>query len=193
MSKRPIPDETFENPWSDGETPVNTPGPSQRRENRSATNTNSDAPPVYSGPSEVSTGVSTTLPMSFIPGMPNIDFSKYSIADSTLSKDQTTMTTTLSILGSDPKALETFIREQAALPPRPHVRIIGTHTEGMRNATDFDVQLNMIRYIVHPSEKWNFVKISPLDTKPSKVQSAESHSLGEWTKRFCKDVALMKT
>jgi hypothetical protein len=131
--------------------------------------------------------------MSLVPGMPAIDFSKYQIADSTLSNDQSTLTTTLPSLGSDPRALELLVREQAALPPRPHIRVRGVHTENMREVTDCDVKLNMIRYIVHPHEKWNFVKITPLEKKSAKDQEARGHALAEWTKRFCKDTAMMKT
>jgi hypothetical protein len=124
--------------------------------------------------------------------MPNIIFSKYRVPDATLSKDQSTLTTTFAAFSSDPKALELFIREQAALPPRPLVRVTGTHTEMGQTKVDFDVRLNMMRYLLHPDEKWNFVKISPPEKKPSKGSKEDNDGLRDWAKRFCKDVAMIK-
>jgi hypothetical protein len=198
MSKKPIQEETFDNPWSserDGsEPPVGAAGPSQshhHEENNIATpSTNDDAPPVYSsGPSEPTGAIPSIIPNNFLPGLPNLDFSKYRIPESTLSKDQCVVTTTLSSLCSNPRTLETFVREQAALPPRPHVCITGVRGQTI----DFNIKLNMLRYIMHPNEKWNFVKVSPLNQKPSKKSEAQGDGLGEWARRFCKDSSMMKS
>jgi hypothetical protein len=198
MSKKPVQDEEFDNPWSserDGSPPpVTTAGPSQphrHEENNTITpGPSDDAPPVYSsGPSERTGGIPLMVPNNFLPGLPHLDFSKYRIPESTLSKDQCVVTTTLSHLSSDPRALETFVRDQAALPPRPHVCITGVRGQTI----DFNIKLNMLRYIMHPTEKWNFVKITPLNQKPSKKSEAQGDGLGEWARRFCKDSSLMKS
>jgi hypothetical protein len=124
--------------------------------------------------------------------MPKFNFAKYRVPEATLSKDQSTLTTTFAAFNSDPKALELFIREQAALPPKPQVRVTGTHTEMGQTKVDFDVRLNMIRYLLHPQEKWNFIKISPPEKKLSKDSKEENDGLSDWAKKFCKDIAMIK-
>jgi hypothetical protein len=195
MAKGQIPgDETFDNPWSAEREPTEAAGPSRQthnEESRIDQNIERDDPPVYSGPSEPARNILAPPTHYSLPGMPNIEFQKYRIPESSLSKDQRTVTTTLSTLISDPTALERFIREQAALPPRPHVCIKGNHATNV----DFDIKINMMRYIIHPEdEKWNFIKLSPLpEKKNSKASEAGRDSLAEWTKRFCKDSAIIKT
>jgi hypothetical protein len=193
MPKGPLIDEdSLENPWSsDQHSPVAEASRSDQQSNRNeeSIHENRDAPPVYSGPSEPAIETTVTRSNYSLPGMPNIDFSKYRIPESTMSKDQRTVTTTLSSLTSDPATLERFIREQASLPPRPHVCIKGHHASNV----DFDIKINMMRYIMHPEEHWNFVKVSALpEKKPSKSNPTGQASLGDWTKRFCKDNAIMK-
>jgi hypothetical protein len=184
-------EETFDNPWSSERDPTEASSSSQQPINAEpTTQENSDAPPVYSGPSEPVREAPTTPSNNLLPGMPDIEFWKYRIPESTFSKDQRTVTTTHSSLTSDPIVLEKFIREQASLPPRPHVCIKGHHATNV----DFDIKINMMRYIIHPEEKWNFVKLSPsTDKKASKASEAGRDSLGEWTRKFCKDNALIKT
>lgn len=153
------------------------------------TTPNYDAPPVYSsGPSQPAEAISS-IDTNVLPGLPNIDFAKYRIPDSSLSKDQCVVTTTFSSLSSHPKALETFVREQADLPLRPHVTIIGVRGQTI----DFNIKISMLRYIVHPTKNWNFVKISPFNQKPSKKSETLGDGLGEWVRRFCKDSYLMKS
>jgi hypothetical protein len=124
--------------------------------------------------------------------MPKLNFAKYRVPEATLSKDQSTLTTTFAAFSADPRALELFVREQAALPPRPQVRITGTHTETGRTILDFDVRLNMISYLPHPDKKWNFVKIAPPEKKPLKTSKEENDGLRDWAVKFCKDVAMIK-
>lgn len=79
MSKKQIPEEVLDNPWSDsmqrdGGKPSN---PIAGHEvNNTVTNTpNNDAPPVYSsGLSQPAKAFSSMVPM---PGLPNLDFAKY--------------------------------------------------------------------------------------------------------------------
>lgn len=193
MSKKAISEEVLDNPWSESTGPSNSlAGPSQayHEGNTVASTPNNDAPPVYSsGPSQLPAEASSVNPINLLPGLPNLAFAKYRIAESTLSKDQCVVTTTLSSLSSDPRALETFVREQAALPPRPHVMVTGVRGQ----TTDFNIKINMLRYIMNPNEKWNFVKVSPLGQKPSRKSEAQGDGLGEWARRYCKDSSLMKS
>ena len=53
----------------------------------------------------------------------HIDFSKYAISGSKLSRDRTTRTIYSQELTSDPVALEASIREHVQLPPLPLIRI----------------------------------------------------------------------
>jgi hypothetical protein len=184
-------EEATENPWSSEREPTEASSSVQQPRNEEPrTQEISDAPPVYSGPSEPIRDTPLTPTNHSLPGMPNIEFWKYRIPESTLSNDQRAVTTTLSSLTSNPAALEKFIREQAALPPRPHVCIKGQHATNV----DFDVKINIMRYIINPEEKWNFIKLSPLpDKKALKASGSSKDNLGEWTKRFCKDNSLIKT
>ncbi|KAI1802662.1 hypothetical protein F4811DRAFT_387996 [Daldinia bambusicola] len=67
----------------------------------------------------------------------------------------------------DPENLEKHIRSLAAIPPRPYVRLVGTHTETTRDSkgktenkkiTDFDVSVEMTPYLysdVQYQRSWN--------------------------------------
>jgi hypothetical protein len=162
-----------------------------------------DGLPAYSGPSsssDASAQISTT-------GLPNIDFAKYEIPESTVSDDNVTTMTNLSILSQDPVTLEKFIREQASLPPKPHVRITGTHTKKARGCgddedvvvTDFDVKLNLLPYIVREEgDRWNYVKLVDDNEEAFRGGNAKTTGQGgeglkDWVERFCEDSAKFKS
>ncbi|KAI9705177.1 MAG: hypothetical protein M1820_005324 [Bogoriella megaspora] len=216
MSKRkPVP-----NPASEAAGPSS---PSTKRESSPAALTSnappdiqtdipSDEPPIYSGPSMLrpSSALATpsspqstvALQQSLIAGLPNLPWSKYQIPDSTLSSDSTTLTTTFPLYSSEPRALEAFLREQASLPPRPRIRILGTSNEGMTR--DFDISLNMMHYILRRSpleQQWNYVRVENTGTataKPKRSKSSgntaqEQDGLRNLVERYCEDKALTKT
>lgn len=159
-----------------------------------------DAPPSYSGPLEA--GPSTpraNIPRPIsrcfdtTPGIIPFDYSQYLPPGSSLSSDHVTITLSAPDLLSNPFALTKFVTAQLALPPRPQVRIIGEHVEGGGKKIDFDLRLNMQRYILSPADAWNYVMIDPIEiTKKTKlppgisVESSEA-SIAAWARKFCKD------
>ena len=167
----------------------------------------SDEPPIYSGPSipQISSNAPhSSLQQSLIAGLPDIAWSKYQIPESTISGDSTTITTTYPLYSSDPRVLESFLRDQATLPPKPHVRILGR--SDMAETKDFDIWLNLMHYIVRrggQSQQWNYVQVDNNDgapsTKPKRARSAgnvnqrEGDGLKDLVERYCDDKAMVKT
>ena len=155
-------------------------------------------PPAYSGPT-TSTTTTTSPQTPCIPGLPNLDFHKYQLPESILSDDQVTTTTYAPILSSDPNALTKFLHEQAALPPRPQIHIQGSHDEYGSQKTDFDVRLNMIRYIIPESNKWHYLKFVGDHQMAFRGGAAKSttpptkNGVAEWTHRFCRESSALKT
>ncbi|KAI2634072.1 hypothetical protein GGS21DRAFT_519866 [Xylaria nigripes] len=56
----------------------------------------------------------------------------------------------------DPASLEEYINQLSSIPPRPHIRVVGTHTETSRDSkgktekntvTDFDVAVDLTPYL----------------------------------------------
>ncbi|KAF2840366.1 hypothetical protein M501DRAFT_1015422 [Patellaria atrata CBS 101060] len=211
MSKEAIPDDddqtAFDNPWSSEPPrssittrPSSVPGPShvsqthlQRQQSSHSDHESSnptEEPPAYTGPSVQPEPTLPTPSASSIPGMPNLDFSKYQIPESKLSDDRVTLTTTLSVLSSDPRVLERMIKEQAALPPKPLIRIRGSHTDfGAKQVVDFDLRLNMIRYFIPARENWNYIKLKT----QAKTGKSSGEQLADWCKRYCKDNNTIKS
>ncbi|KAI9690384.1 MAG: hypothetical protein M1822_009346 [Bathelium mastoideum] len=164
-----------------------------------------DEPPMYSGPSIPSLSPNhpaTSSQRNLIVGLPDLPWSKYQIPEATISPDATTITTTFPLYSSEPRALEAFLRDQASLPPRLTVRILGRSDEGLTK--DFDIRLNMMHYIVRrggPSQQWNYVQVdsnSAPGAKQKRSKSASSiHSQGDGLKdvvdRFCDEKAMVKT
>src|SRR4051794_23875652 len=96
------------------------------RENRAETIPEYQLPAYSGSPSNAS----AADPSPSLTGLPDIDYHKYAIPESSLSCDQVVMKTHLAFLSSSPAALEELIREQATLPPRQLIRITGTHNNG---------------------------------------------------------------
>ena len=61
--------------------------------------------------------------------LPSIDFTAYRLPASILSEDETTRTTSDPGFASNAAILYTVLKEQTALPPKPVVRIKGTHID----------------------------------------------------------------
>lgn len=152
-------------------------------------------PPPYSSPTTTSPQPQPQIP---IPGLPNLDYTKYLIPDSKTTTTTTTgtdITTINTTLNTDPAALANFIREQAALPPVPFIRIYGGDEWG--TMVDFDVWVNMVRYLLPDSSDggrggggWNYVKIAEEDKGNGKDQAP---SLEEWAKRYCAEKSAVKS
>src|SRR5271155_2512621 len=78
----------------------------------------------------------------------HINFTKYSLPQSSLSDDQTTTTCTNPTLFNHPAAFGETLFELASLPPKPLIRIRGVHSEWGGSygpdEIDFDLTLNMM-------------------------------------------------
>ncbi|KAL9095087.1 MAG: hypothetical protein Q9165_002690 [Trypethelium subeluteriae] len=161
---------------------------------------------MYSGPSTLpisSTRSAPSLQQSLIAGLPDLPWSKYQIPDSTISSDATTITTTHPAYSSDPNALETFLRSQASLPPKPRIRILGRSDDGL--SKDFDISLNMMQYIIQrggQSQQWSYVQVDNESTSGGKqkrsrsagnVNNTQGDGLRDLVERFCDDKAMVKT
>jgi hypothetical protein len=116
----------------------------------------------------------------------------YRLPADTLSGDETTRTTTDLGVTSNAAVLYNLLKEQAALPPKPVVRIRGTHTDYIYSwgttRTDFDLTLDVMPLIMPTSiTRLTYVKIKPIpgDNNPA-------DPLRSWVQRFCSDPAECK-
>ena len=121
--------------------------------------------------------------------LPSVDFTAYRLPASTLSENETTRTTTDPGFTSNVALLYTVLKEQTALPPKPVVRIKGTHVDYVYSwgttRTDFDLTLDIMPLIVPTSTtRLNYVKI-----KPNPADSSPADLLRSWVERFCNDTA----
>ena len=114
--------------------------------------TNHDQPPQYSANISFVSRKSDLLPVSVVSP---IDFSSYRLPHGTISDDKTTCTTTDPELTHNAATLFELLQEQAALPPKPIVRIRGTHIDWVyswgNTRTDFDLTLDIMPLIL-PTE-----------------------------------------
>ena len=123
--------------------------------------------------------------------LPFVDFTSYRLQAGTLSADETTRTTTDPGVTSNAESLYTLLREQAAVPPKPVVRIKGTHIDYVYSwgttRTDFDLALDMMPLIVPTSTtRLNYVNIKP---NPG---DNPADPLRSWVQSFCDDPAECK-
>ncbi|KAI1185828.1 hypothetical protein F5B17DRAFT_406276 [Nemania serpens] len=120
----------------------------------------------------------------------------------------------------DPATLETYIRRLAAIPPRPYMKLVGTHRETTRDnkgkqetntATDFDVTVELTPYLfadaqyrkswsrlraVHDSEKVRRgtvrAKRGAASHQSIEVGTDVKPTLQEWCHRFAASSAGLK-
>ncbi|KAK3937199.1 putative abc transporter protein [Diplogelasinospora grovesii] len=124
-------------------------------------------------------------------------------------------------LDNDPKLLERHIQWWALVPPRPHVRLIGTHTQNVYDAgkkekktvTDFDIFVELTPYLyLHANtlrqQSWRELRTAENGEKvrrgtvlrkraPGARQSvevglADKPTLAEWCHRYCASHAGLK-
>ena len=111
-----------------------------------------------------------------------LEFADYHIPQSTLSKDKTTSTTTASQLTSNPHVLYEFLRKQLRMPPRPVVRILGTHPDWCyswgNTKVDYDLMLD-ITPLICPAPSSN-------DAAPIEYCSVEAEDLVTQVRNFCR-------
>ncbi|KAN0079383.1 hypothetical protein V8E54_004597 [Elaphomyces granulatus] len=190
-------------------------------------NNNDDGHPAEPPPYSISTSNNNNnlLPgdSSFIPSrsqfLARLNYTKYSVPESTLSKDGTTITTYHPAFTSSPEALVQFVREQAALPPLPYIHIVGGQQESCTRP-EFDVKLNMLPYFMSstttPQQRsqsqsennvdknsycngWNYLKLVADDEMAFRGKDRESlyptvqGGLEEWARRFCSETSTLKS
>jgi hypothetical protein len=118
--------------------------------------TPSEAPPSYT-PNNATTPRATASssrqtraplnPLHELSRVANIPFQHYSIPGAKQSADGTTITTSHDQFLTRPDSLATLLTQQAALPPRPTLRITGTHKAAHTVGdvtTDFDLTLSLL-------------------------------------------------
>ncbi|KAL2255151.1 hypothetical protein VTK26DRAFT_4000 [Humicola hyalothermophila] len=103
----------------------------------------SSGPSAPSAPSQTHYLPSTKPPPRY-PGLPPLDYRLYRHPLFELSSDRTTLRSKAAHLSSNVDALVALIRQQATVPPKPQIHIVGR-----RNArTDFAIKLNLMSLLV---------------------------------------------
>lgn len=168
-----------------------------------------DAPPAYSGdiPEDASDRTPTPQPnvqvvsRRPIPRTPydplrrlgplsTVQFQKYNIPDGIVSPDKVSLTVKHSDLYAHPQHLLPFILEQAYLPPKPTLRIIGTHY-GER--VDFDITINLTHLLDLRDLKWSFnsAQVTPIQggsrVKYTRDDPSVPARVADLVKQFCQD------
>lgn len=128
---------------------------------------------------------------------PQLDFSRYTIPEATISRDGSTVATYHPAFTSNPSALVRFVQEQAGLPPLPYIHIVG-EGNGIR---EFDIKINMLPLFLGSNQntQWNYMKlVAETDVayrgkNDLSLFPAVNGGLEEWAKRFCKENSSLKT
>jgi len=158
-----------------------------------------DNPPAYS---HDQSRTSQRPPSAVRLAVPNVPFKKYHLPLSAISDDEVTTTTTEPLFSSSTPALTELIRQQAALPPRPLVRIQGSYfaygNHGSINVA-FDVKLSLMALLIRPqNDLWNYLSVKPEDDAVLSGGDGQNFSREEgqnsayWMRRFCEDPAAVK-
>jgi hypothetical protein len=83
-------------------------------------------------------------PIEALSMLSSIQFASYPIPSSTLDPKRTITTSTYAPFYSSPSSLIRLLTEQSNLPPRPLIRISGTHVNSStQTVVDFDIFLNL--------------------------------------------------
>ncbi|KAK5941140.1 hypothetical protein PMZ80_006417 [Knufia obscura] len=166
-----------------------------------------DSPPAYSGAApEDPTGDDTEPPAATVTrrAVPRaaydplrrlatlaiVPYHKYNIIDGALSSDKISLTVKHSDLHSHPQHLLSFVLEQAALPPKPTLRIVGSHCG---DRADFDITLNLTHLLNLQNHKWRFnsAQTTPLPSGSMVMCDGDDPSastrIATSVKQFCKD------
>ena len=124
-----------------------------------------------------------TIPGPITSTASGLEFTDYHLPPSTVSEDKTTCTTTDGQLTSDPHVLYEFLRQQLRMPPRPVVRILGTHPDWCyswgNTKVDFDLMLD-VTPLICPAASSN-------DAAPLAYCSAKAEDLVAQVQNFCRE------
>ncbi|ETN42875.1 uncharacterized protein HMPREF1541_02033 [Cyphellophora europaea CBS 101466] len=188
--------------------------------------TPSDAPPAYSSSSHgtstgastnpnASTGIATTTstspsrshpptnPLAQLASLASLPFHQYQVPASALNPDRTTLTTTHAPFLTNPDSLTNLILQQSALPPKPSLRISGTHkTSSGETTTDFDLTLSLLPLLDVTEPSSSRLRLHPppqtsggggggsggsklFSKSSSSFSSRERSPLDIWARHFC--------
>ncbi len=191
-------------------SPAYTTGPTPR----------SPTPPPYSGPSTPAQepspdqsnapGLVPTAnggppkPPPRYPGLPHLDYRLYNPPLFDLSQDKTTIKSSVPYLSTNASALAALIRQQATVPPKPQVHIVGRRGAAptASGRVDFDIRLNLMSLLVpeDPRRRMDYLRcVGPGEvafrggTKPSTQPEVEGEGgLEAWAEKFVADSGSVK-
>ncbi|KAK4134408.1 hypothetical protein BT67DRAFT_349831, partial [Trichocladium antarcticum] len=163
--------------------------------------------PPYSGPSTPAQGPaappdsptpSKTPPR--YPGLPALDYRLYKPALFELSSDRTTIRSSVPYLSTSADALAALVRQQASVPPKLQIHIIGRRG-GSSGRIDFAIKLNLLPLLVPEQQPMYYLRcVGPGEvafrggSKPSAQPEPEGEgSLEAWATRFVADTAAVKS
>ncbi|CAF9910097.1 MAG: hypothetical protein GOMPHAMPRED_006953 [Gomphillus americanus] len=157
-----------------------------------------DLPPAYTTNGALQTADTSVSTLDIIKQFPRIDYSSYRPPSSSISSDHTKITTSHRPFCKSAATLTKFIQQQAALPPRPFIRIKGISESGN---TEFNLKIDLLPYLYRTREPWNYFSLkSDTDAEPSSSRGpsfrrsqSSNRSLETWAKEFCSDSASIKT
>ena len=167
-----------------------------------------DSPPAYSGAApeeplddDIVTPATTTKtrrpvpraaydPLGRLATLATVPYHKYNVIDGAQSSDKISLTVKHSDLHYHPQHLLPFVLEQAVLPPKPTLRIVGSHCG---DRVDFDITLNLTHLLNLQNHKWRFnsAQVTPM-LSGSMIQCVRddptvSTRIASSVKQFCKD------
>lgn len=166
-----------------------------------------DSPPAYSGAlpeepvsNDPESSATTVIrrpvtraaynPLRRLATLAAVPYHKYDITDGVLSSDRLSLTVKHSDLYSHPLHLLPFVLEQAVLPPKPTLRIVGSHCG---DRVDFDLTLNLTHLLNLRNYKWRFnsAQVTPLVTGSTLICARDDPTvqtrIATSVKQFCKD------
>ncbi|KAK4236365.1 hypothetical protein C8A03DRAFT_35739 [Achaetomium macrosporum] len=172
----------------------------------------SPTPPPYSGPTSPAQEPLPTpesqsggpKPPPRHPGLPALDYRLYKPPLFELSQDKTTIKTSAAHLSARAEALVALIRQQATVPPKPQIHIVGRRGSSPNSGrVDFSIKLNLLPLLVpdDPRERMDYLRcVGPGEvalrggTKPSTQPDVEGDGGGleAWAARFVADSASVK-
>ncbi|KAK4244279.1 hypothetical protein C7999DRAFT_35363 [Corynascus novoguineensis] len=172
----------------------------------------SPTPPPYSGPSTPAqepvapqdSQAGGLRPPARYPGLPALDYRLYRPALFELSADKTTIKSTAAHLSSSAEALVALIRQQATVPPKPQIHIVGRRgTSPNSGRVDFDIKLNLLPLLVPEDSRQRMDYLRCVGSgevafrggsKPSTQPEVDDDgSLDAWAARFVADTASVKS
>jgi hypothetical protein len=120
-----------------------------------------------------------------------------------LSQDKTTIKSTAAHLSSSADALVALIRQQATVPPKPQIHIVGRRGSSPNSGkVDFSIKLNLLPLLVpeDPRQRMDYLRcVGPGEvafrggSKPSTQPEVEGDGgLDAWAARFVADSASVK-